>query len=91
MPCRQPGQEGFYLALLALLAAAFWLWMIADCFHRRPPRWAWRVIVVVLPVAGAVAYGLKEAFSGRLRPVLLRAPWPFHYMYMLAQKGFLNF
>ena len=32
-----------------------------------------------------------KAFSGPLRPLLLRLPWPLHYPWMLVQKFFLNF
>ncbi len=33
----------------------------------------------------------RRVFSGRMRPLLLRLPWPLHYIYMLGQKIFLNF
>ncbi|MBN1163015.1 MAG: polysaccharide pyruvyl transferase family protein [Candidatus Krumholzibacteriota bacterium] len=32
-----------------------------------------------------------KAFSGPLRPLLMRLPWPAHYPWMLVQKFFLNF
>jgi hypothetical protein len=35
--------------------------------------------------------GSRKAFGGRLRPLLLKLPWPLHYMFMLPQKFFLNF
>ncbi len=33
----------------------------------------------------------RQVFAGRMRPVMLRLPWPVHYVYMLTQKTFLNF
>jgi coenzyme F420-reducing hydrogenase beta subunit len=41
--------------------------------------------------SAAMIFLAWKAFSGRARPVLLRLPWPLHYVYMLVQKTFLNF
>jgi len=47
-------------------------------------RWNDRVSAFMILLA-------RKAFSGRMRPLLLRLPWPLHYLYMLGQKTFLNF
>ena len=47
-------------------------------------RWNDRVSAFMILLA-------RRAFSGRMRPLLLRLPWPLHYIYMLGQKTFLNF
>jgi hypothetical protein len=45
----------FYIMILLLFAAAFWVWMIADSFHRHVPM-AWRATVAGLPILGALIY-----------------------------------
>ncbi len=42
-------------------------------------------------VSGFMILLARRAFAGRMRPVMMRLPWPLHYIYMLAQKTFLNF
>ncbi len=51
---------------------------------RFPARWNDRVSAFMILLA-------RQAFAGRMRPVMLRLPWPLHYIYMLGQKTFLNF
>jgi coenzyme F420-reducing hydrogenase beta subunit len=42
-------------------------------------------------LSGAMVLLSRKAFAGRMRQRLMSLPRPFHYMYMLVMKSFMNF
>ena len=51
-----------FLALVALLATAFWIWMLVDCATKEPSgtndKVVWILVIVLTHLLGAILYFL---------------------------------